>query len=305
MLSVRLLACCATALALAGVAGAKGPPPPVETAVVPAGREPCGASVARDRGLWVGVYGAGTLVRIDTAGERVTRRIRVGRSACSVALGRGVAWVTRDQAASLVRVDLRSGRRRAIEVGSTPIDVILATGSLWVTSFDEGTVTRIDPATSRVTRTYEAASTPTGLAQCGGRIWVGHARTVTWVTAIDPATGRTERVAVGAQSPREPQCVHGDLWVATPDSVLRVDVRSGSVLSRLHVGETLGSLAAGPDGLVWVTDKEHSLVHRLAADGRSVVDSFSAGPAAFDLARIGKAMWVTSYAGSDVRAYTP
>jgi streptogramin lyase len=303
MFAGRLLALVVGALVCTAVAGAKGPPLPVETAVVAAGAEPCGASVARDRGLWVGVYGAGRLVRIDSATGRVTRRIRVGASACNVALGRRAAWVTRDHAATLVRVDLATGRRRAIEVGSTPIDVILAAGSLWVTSFDEGTVAQIDPSTSRTMRTYDVGPTPTGLARCGGRVWVGHAREVTWLNAIDPATRRVDRVDVGTASPREPECVRGELWVATPDTVLRLDARSGGVLGRLQLGETLATVAAGPDGLVWVTEKEHSRVYRLTADGGSIVDSFPAGPGAFALARTGSRMWVTSYAGSDVRAY--
>ncbi len=75
------------------------------------------------------------------------------------------------------------------------------------------------------------------------------------------------------------------------------------MLSRLRIGETLAHAAEAPDGLVWVTDKQHSLVHRLSPDGRTLMDSFPAGPGAFALARAGDAMWVTSFAGSDVRRY--
>lgn len=91
--------------------------------------------------------------------------------------------------------------------------------------------------------------------------------------------------------------------MTTPDSIVRVDQGSGRVLSRLHIGETLGEAAEGPDGLVWVTDKQHSSVHRLTLEGNLVVDSFSAGPGAFALARAGRSMWVTSFAGSDVRRF--
>ncbi len=77
------------------------------------------------------------------------------------------------------------------------------------------------------------------------------------------------------------------------------------MLSRLRLGETLAHAAAGPDGLVWVTDKQHSVVHRVDPEGRAVVDSFPAGPGAFALARAGRGMWVTSFAGSDIRRYQP
>jgi streptogramin lyase len=87
--------------------------------------------------------------------------------------------------------------------------------------------------------------------------------------------------------------------------VIRIDARSGRVLSRLRIGENLADSAAGPDGLVWVTDKQHSVVHRVDPLGREVVDSFPAGPGAYALARAGGAMWVTSFAGSDVRSFVP
>jgi hypothetical protein len=54
-----------------------------------------------------------------------------------------------------------------------------------------------------------------------------------------------------------------------------------------------------------VTDKQHSVVHRVDPLGREVVDSFPAGPGAYALARAGGAMWVTSFAGSDVRSFVP
>jgi len=135
-------------------------------------------------------------------------------------------------------------------------------------------------------------------------VWVGHGRDATWLTAIDPTTNRTTRVPVSAASPGWPHCIGGDVWVTTPDSVLRLDARTGRVLSRLKIDETLAHVAAGTDGLVWVTDKQHSVVHRVHPNGRSVVDSFPAGPGAFALARFDDAMWITSFAGADVRRYS-
>ena len=72
---------------------------------------------------------------------------------------------------------------------------------------------------------------------------------------------------------------------------------------RLRLGGTLAEAAAGPDGFVWVTDKERSLVHRVHARQAVVVDSFAAGPGAYALVRVEGAMWITSFAGSDVRRF--
>jgi hypothetical protein len=59
----------------------------------------------------------------------------------------------------------------------------------------------------------------------------------------------------------------------------------------------------GPDALVWVTDKERSLVHRIYAKQATVTDTFEAGPGAFALARAGDSMWISSFAGRDVRRF--
>lgn len=190
-------------------------------------------------------------------------------------------------------------------VGAGAFDVLLAAGSVWATSFEVGTVARIDPSTSRLERVFKVGGNPAGLASCGGRIWVGHGRTATWLTSIDPATFAMRKVEVVDEAPGWPTCIRGVLWVTTPDSVLRVDPRTGRLLTSLHVGETLADAAPGPDGLVWVTDKQHSVVHRLTPDGRHALDSFPAGPGAFALAREGRAMWVTSFAGADVRSFVP
>lgn len=301
---MRLAAILACSLALVGMGLAGSPPSPSETHVVVAGTAPCGAA-GRGTTLWVGVYAPGRLIAVDAATGRVLRSIRVGPWACRVAVDAHAAWVALDRPGKVVRVDLRSGRRRAVAVGAGAFDVLLAAGSVWAASFETGTVVRIDPTTAKLERVFEVGGNPAGLAYCGGRVWVGHGRTASWVTSIDPRTLRVRRLRVGAVAPRRPQCVRGAVWVATPDSVVRLDADGGRVLTRLHIGETLADVAAAPDGLVWVTDKEHSVVHRVDAAGNKVVDTFAAGPGAFALARTGDTMWVTSFAGSDVRGYSP
>lgn len=75
--------------------------------------------------------------------------------------------------------------------------------------------------------------------------------------------------------------------------------------AHLRLGGTPAEAAAGPDGLVWITDKERSLVHRIYAKRVVVVNSFAAEPGVFSLARAGGAMWITSFAGADIRRYEP
>ncbi len=299
----RLLPLAVVALSSISVASAKSPPP-VEAKVVATGRAPCGVT-AREGAIWVGVYEAGSVLRIDPASGRITKRIRVGRWACRVAVDRKALWVTRDRAGLLVRVNRKTGRRSAIEVGRSPFDVLLARGALWVTSYEIRTIVRIDAARVKPTRLYRDGGFPAGVTFCGGRVWIGHGRDITWLTAIDPVSHRITRADAGTPAPAWPRCVRGELWVTTRDSVLRIDPRTGSVRARLRIGGTPAEAAAAPDGLVWVTDKEHSLVHRIDPKTNTLVDSFAAGPGAYAMAHLGRSMWVTSFAGNDIRRYDP
>lgn len=301
--AVTTLVVAAALVPAAGGGGASSPPPPpVQTFVVPTGRAPCGLA-GRAGSLWVGVYEAGTLLRVDERG-RIVRRIPVGRYACRVALDARHAWVTRDNANEVVRVDRRTGARLRVALGAMPFDVLHAHGFVWATGWDVGTLTKIDAAHGSVLETLAIGERPTGLAACGGTIWIGHGRGARRITSVDPATlaVRTARVTA---TPEWPNCIHGELWVTAPGAVLRLDPRTGRTLSRLRFGATLADAALGPDGHVWVTDKQQSVVFRVSGDGRSVVDSFAAGPGAFAVERIDRSMWVTSFAGSDVRRFDP
>lgn len=304
---MRLLLLVAPLVLLVSAAQAKLPAPPTEAAVIQTGSAPCGLAAFGGE-LWVGVYEAGTVLRLDRAG-RVQRRHRIGRFACQLAIDDRAAWVTRDNANEIVRIDRRSGALTRTRI-STPLDVVLADGSAWVTSFDSGTVTRIDSRSARVTRVWRVGSHPTGIALCGGKLWVGHGRSATWLTSIDPRTGRTRRVDVVVRTPRMPQCINGELWVTTETAALRVSPRTGELRGHFTLGATLAE--AGPAtradsgaGAIWVTNKERSLVHRIDPGSGIVLDSFPAGPGALAQARFAGSVWISSFAGSDIRRYDP
>lgn len=283
------------------VAGAKLPPPPTQSAVVQTGAAPCGLA-AHDGSLWVAVYEAGSVLRLDRDG-RVRQRVRVGRFACQLAVTDDAVWVTRDNANAVVRIDRRTGRKRVARV-SSPFGLVMAAGGIWVTSFETGTVTRLHPRTARPTRVVRVGGNPTGITHCGGRVWVGHGRDATWLTSIDPRSGRARRVDVVVTTPRWPRCVRGQLWVTTESELLRVGSRTGELLAHIPLGETLAEAAAAPDSTIWVTDKQRSLVHRIEPTQGLVLDSFPAGRGALSLARLGSSMWISSFAGADVRRFT-
>jgi hypothetical protein len=290
------------ALATAAIATAGDPPDPRQTIVVETGAGPCGVA-ARAGSIWVGVYGAGKLLQLDGRTGRTEAATQVGRWACRVAVGPNAVWVTRDRAGELVRVSRGTGRLRRFQVGRGAFDVLLASGSVWTTSYDTGVIAQLDPARLELTRIFKDGVKPAGVTRCNGRIWVGHGDDTTWLTRIDPATNAIRRVDVGTANPGWPRCIRGVLWVTASSTLLKVDATTGEVRARLRLGGTLAEAADGPDALVWVTDKERSLVYRVWGGQPSLTDTFDAGPGAYSLARAGDAMWITSFAGSDVRRF--
>jgi streptogramin lyase len=293
----RTLALLALALVTASTAAAKGTPDVVAT-----GEGPCGIT-AYAGDLWVGVYGAGRVVSIAARTGHINAQVSRLRWACRIVVGPAAVWVTRDRAGQLVRISRGTGARTRYAVGASPFDVLLAKGSVWVSSYETSTIARVDAASRRMTRLYKDGVHAAGLAFCAGRVWAGHGGDPTWLTAIDPATNSIRRVDTRVRGPAWPRCVRGELWVTTPDSVLRIDPRSGALRAQIEVGGTPVEATAGPDGLVWVTDKERSRVVRIDPATNAVVDSFAAGPGAYAMARIGDSVWVTSFAGSDIRRY--
>ena len=299
---MRVFPLVVAALVFTAIAAAGDPPDPRQTHVVATGPAPCGIA-ARAGSIWVGVYETGKLLQLDDRNGRVENSVTVGSWACRVAVGPAAVWVTRDRGGELVRVSRGTGRLRRMRVGRGAFDVLLAGGSVWTTSHDTGVIARMEPVTGRLVRVYKDGPRPAGLTRCGGRVWVGHGGTATWLTRIDPASNAMRRVDVGTTNPGWPRCIRGILWVTASGTLLKVDAATGEVLARLRLGGTLAEAAEGPDALVWVTDKERSLVHRVYAKDASVTDTFDAGPGAYSLARVDDAMWITSFAGSDVRRF--
>jgi len=185
-----------------------------------------------------------------------------------------------------------------------PFDVVL-TNSVWTTWFDDGGLTRVDPSTLRLLKRLAIGGSPAGLALCWGRLWVGGGRRDTWLTSVDPVTNRFERVDVGVEAPSWPTCVGDALWSPTAHGVVRIDPRSRTVVASIALAGTPARVAAAPDGTIWITDKEQNRIVRVDPATNTVVDELAAGPGAFAVVRAAGSMWVTSYAGNDVRRYTP
>lgn len=283
------------------LAAGGGSGPPTVLATITTGSAPCGA-VAAYRSVWIANDG-GTLVRINPRTNHVTKRIRTGRGSCSLTAGAGALWIA-NYKQGLVRV-LPTGEVRRLKVGAVPDQVLVAFDRVWVTAWGAGKVAVVDPRKLRVVRRIAVGAKPLGLIAKNGAVWVGFGRGSS-IARIDPATGSVERFEVGESAPRVFVAGTRDLWVqADGRHLVRVDPVTGRDLAHMHFGKTLAQAATAPDGSIWMPDKEQNVVYRIDPKRATVMDSFGAGPGAFVALRAYGSMWVTSYAGSDVRRFRP
>jgi streptogramin lyase len=281
------------------------PSGPAPLARIPTPLAPCGVGSGYGA-VWVATDGGGTVSRIDPAGNRVTRSLRVGRSTCTLAVGANAVWTVRYRANELVRVDPRTLRLRRLKVGRTPVDVLVAAGSVWVTNWGDRTLARIDPSKLRITAVVPLPAAPQGLLFQDGSLWVGSGKGSTEVFRVDPATLAVVRVPVGATDPGWFVAGARDVWVVTSqDTVVRIDPATNRVVATVPARGNPVEGATAPDGLLWIPSKQSNTITRVDPVDNRIVSVLPAGPGAYVAHRAFGSIWVTSYAGSDVRRYRP
>jgi streptogramin lyase len=267
---------------------------------------PCGAAAAFGS-VWVAAYSSGTLVRIDPGRNRIARRIRLAPGICPVAAGSGSIWVANDRLDVVYRIEPRRGRVVArIRVGRWPAHLFAESGAVWVSAYERGTVTRIDPARNRVARVYRVGGHPSGLARAGGRLWIAFARDATALGALDVRTGAVTRVPIDHRSPGFVAAIDGSIWTTTEDgAAVRLDPATRRVLAAPQIPGTPAGLAPAPDGTIWVAEKQFNTLSRIDPRTNEVLDVTEAGRGALTIVVASGDLWVTSFAGADVRRYAP
>ena len=287
------------AVVLVGTLAASAAPQPVARVVTGAG--PCGAASGFGS-VWVAVYGTGRLVRIDPRSNRVVARIRVARGICPIVVAAGSVWVASDMTNMLYRIDPHRRRIVArIPVANWPAHVTAALGSVWVSAYERGTVARVDPRRNRVSRVYAVGGNPSGLAEAGGALWIAFGRNGSSLGRLDPRSGTLTKSSIGHNGPGFLSAGAGSLWTTTADGfAVRFDPSARQVVAAFAIPGTPAEDVAGPDGIVWVAEKQHNTLTRIDPDRNRIVDVTGAGPGALAIARAGGDMWVTSFAGRDI-----
>jgi streptogramin lyase len=266
---------------------------------------PCGVGSGHGA-VWVATDGGGTISKISPKRSRVVRSVRIGRSACTVSVGAGAVWAIRYRADQVVRLDPKTWRIRRLHVGHEPFEVLVAFGSVWVTAYSGRTLQRIDPKTLEITATVQLPAAPAGLLNLAGSLWVGSGKDSTDVFRVDPVTLAVIRVPVGVRAPAWFVTGAKDVWVTTSqDSVARIDPSSNRVVTVLPVLGVPVEGAADSTGIIWIPSKQSNMITRIDPATNRVLGALPAGPGAYIAHRAFSSIWVTSYAGADLRRYKP
>jgi virginiamycin B lyase len=261
------------ALGLAGAAlfatcvAAAATSAPHVVATVRAGVAPIGLSSAANA-LWTADYGAGSLVRIDPARNRVVKQISLSASPYAVAFGGGALWVTSFDQPFVSRVDPKTNRVVArVPVGSTEqAGLGVHGGEVWVAVFGAGRVARIDIATNKVVGSIAVGGKPETVVFAAGSAWVPNEDHS--VARIDPTTGRiVKRIGVGADPDDEMFC-RDRLWVSDRlgSRVSVIDPSSNTVVARPKVG--VGAMGLACDAGAWLANYNTGELLKLDAGGR-------------------------------------
>jgi serine/threonine-protein kinase len=184
----------------------------------------------------------------------------------SLTAGGGAAWLASPYGGTVSRIDTRTNEvTRTVSVPGSPTDVSVGAGGVWVVGYERGTslLTRIDPAAGVVRRTFELPDgDPVGVAARGDSLWVA-ARSLSGsavlrvrpaggdVAATIPIEGSVFGLAVG----------DGDVWAAAgrnqePATLTRIDAETGAVTATIDLGDQGVGNGAEPlavaAGTAWV-----------------------------------------------------
>jgi hypothetical protein len=154
------------------------------------------------------------LLRYDARTGAVRERYRVLKGVRRVATAAGGVWLLASDPARLVRIDLRSGRRRKLALDADrSVDMVAGHGSMWVTLADADELARVDLATLAVL-TIAVGHNPAGVALQGGSAWVAN-RDSSTLSRVDV---RSNRVRGEIEVPLNPYELAPDgdaLWVTS------------------------------------------------------------------------------------------
>lgn len=171
---------------------------------------------------------------------------------------------------SIARIDPADNRVTAtIPTTSTTFHIHYGFDSLWAGSL--GGLIRLDPTTGeQLGRVNKAYQDPVGFGF--GSVWLTAGETKREMFRVDPETVEIESSFAWPLAPSTYAAsvafTDDAVWMTSGAALLtRIDPDTGALVARYGPTEAGGSLAAAPDGTLWVTDVASGAVYRVPAVG--------------------------------------
>jgi virginiamycin B lyase len=245
-------------------------------------------------------------VRVPLAQLPITARVDVPSSADWMAFGFGAVWVVNYRPDRVSRIDTATNRVTAdIPIGRNGcLGIVTSADRVWVATCGDGVMNEIDPRTDSIVRRIPLPikrGREGAFAFADGSFWVPDNVTdsaSSTVVRIDGRTGATlGRIATGARSDVI-VAGFGSIWVASSAEgvVVRIDPSGagvGRVVARIPVGKSPKFMSAG-EGALWVQNRADGSVSRIdPATNREVarIEAHAPTPAG-DISAGGGAVWL-------------
>lgn len=253
---------------------------------------------------------ANSVVEIDPRTGAIRRVTRVGRLPDQLATGPGGVWVVNKQDRTVTRI----GPRGAVDTigGVVNVDHVASDrDGVWVSSFDRPTVARIDAATLEVDRQIGVPSDRTeGLAVGGGYLWVTNPSSVRaqgteTVSRIDLRSGEVVSTVAVGKTPIFTTFGYGAVWVANYDDDTVSVISPGSPEAEtVDVADGPLGIATGFGG-VWVACYWPRQLVRIDPAERNVIARIALDEGPLTVAAGAGGVWVTNRDSGTVVKVSP
>jgi ABC-type branched-subunit amino acid transport system substrate-binding protein/streptogramin lyase len=211
----------------------------------------------------------------------------------------------------IAAIDSATGRVASFtRAGTAPSNIAVGDDAVWVLNTEDRSISRIEPRTKLVVRTVKTRGRPSDIAAGAGALWVGISGGnspyyTAAVARVDPATGKTthtEPLPLGSEAERGPSVGFphitvgaGAVWVVNPQaSISRLDPRTGRRTATIDTGVVPTTVAAGKEGVWFVSYSSHSVMRIDPRTGR-ITEKIPIQTEALEAVAVGAgAVWVTS-----------
>ena len=237
-------------------------------------------AVASDDAIWIPDPTAGTVVRIEAKGNRISAPIAVGATPCaSLAVAFTSVWVPACGDRIIARItpsDLKVSAKAGIAVADPDGRIAAGVGSIWVVTDRKGIVSRLDPDTNAAVAEIHVAGGAASVVFASDALWVTSGGR-NHLTRINAHNNQIVEIIEVGPNPGRVAAADGAVWTLNRGngSVTRVDAATNKVVDTIVVGSEVaaGEIAAG-EGSVWISAPGAPLV-RIDPRTNKVAQRFS------------------------------